>query len=88
LKPPTQRGHGAVGAGPEEGTKTIRAWSTSTMRTGYEIWSCSAWRIQRSGRPHQVLKYHYRKAGEGLLIRAGSNRTREMALIWKRVDLD
>ena len=29
-----------------------------------------------------------RKAGEGLSIRACSNRTREMALNWKRADLD
>ena len=36
----------------------------------------------------QYLKGAYRKAGEGLLIRAGSDRTREMALNWKRVDLD
>jgi len=36
----------------------------------------------------QYLKGAYRKAGEGLLIRAGSDRTREMALNWQRVGLD
>ena len=36
----------------------------------------------------QYLKGAYRKVGEGLLIRACSNRSEEMVLNWKRVDLD
>ena len=36
----------------------------------------------------QCLKGAYRKAGEGVFRKAGSNRTREMILNWKRVDLD
>lgn len=34
----------------------------------------------------QYLKGAYRKAGEGLFIRAGSQRTREIVFNWKRLD--
>lgn len=39
---PTQEGHWAVGAGPEEG------WSTSPMRTGWRSWGLAAWRREES----------------------------------------
>jgi len=36
----------------------------------------------------QYLKGAYRKAGEGLFIQAGSDRTRGNGLNWNRVNLD
>ena len=36
----------------------------------------------------QYLKKAYRRAGEGLFKRAGSDKGGGMALNWKRVDLD
>jgi len=45
-------------------------------------------RLQRGrNAAFQDLKGAYRKAKEGPFIRAGSNRMREMALSWMRVDL-
>jgi len=43
------------------------------------------------GRPYSslpVLEPAYKKAGEGLFTRAGSDRTRVTASSWKRADLD
>ena len=82
LEPPTQGGHGVVGAGPEEshdddddqraGAPPLRgqAERAGALQPGEE----KALRRPYSGLP--VPEGAYRKAGEGLFIRAGSDRTR------------
>jgi len=50
--------------------------STSPVGTGWESWGCSAWRGEGSEETFQDLKGAYRKAGERVFIRAGSDRMR------------
>ena len=49
------------------------------MRRGWESWGSSAWRRLQEDLivAFQYLKGAYRKAGEGLFIRAGRDRMRE-----------
>ena len=82
LEPPTQGGHGVIGAGPEEshdddddqraGAPPLRgqAERAGALQPGEE----KALRRPYSGLP--VPEGAYRKAGEGLFIRASSDRTR------------
>lgn len=65
--------------GPEEGHEGDQRAMSSATRTDLESWSCLAWRIERRLQgdllaAFQYLKGAYRKAGEGLLIRARSDR--------------
>jgi len=60
------------------------SWSTSSMRTGWKSWGSAAWRREGSRgtlqRPSSTWRGPYKKAGEGLFIRACSDRTRENSL--------
>ena len=53
-------------------------WSTSPTRTDWDSWGSSAWRSSRGDliAAFQYLKGAYRKAGEGLFIRACCDRMR------------
>jgi len=59
--------------------KWSEGWSTSAVRKGWECWGCSAWRREGSGetleQPSSAWKA-CKEAGEGLLTRAWSDRTR------------
>ena len=44
LGPPAQERRGAVGAGPEEATRTLRGLQHLCCKDGLRSWGCSAWR--------------------------------------------
>ena len=90
LEPPTQEGHGAVGAGPEmvhkddqrAGAPPLQgqAERAGALQPGEEKAPCHLIAA------FEYLKGAYRK-GEEELFRRGTGQ-REMVLNWKKVDLD
>ena len=82
--PWTQEGHGAVGAGPEEGHEDDQKAAAPPLREQAERVRALQPREKKDpGTPYSSLPVPegaYRKAGEGLFIRACSERTRENVL--------
>jgi len=67
--------------GPEEGYKNDQTDGTTLLGEKAESWGCSAWRRESVKvdliAAFQYLKGTYKKAGEGLLTRACSDKTRD-----------
>jgi len=67
--------------------KLSEGWNTSAVMKGWESWHCSDWRRGKAlGRPYRSLpvpKGAYKTAGEGLLTRASSDRTRDNVIKMK-----
>ena len=77
---PNRRGHGIVGAGPEEGHENDqRAGAPPLQRQAERAGAFQPAEERAMGGPYSSLQYlkgAYRKAGEELFIRAGSNMMR------------